>query len=119
MTRSFTDRVLAGVCGGIAGGFRLNAWLIRIIFIVATLLTQGAVALWYLALWWAIPQQSLVDRRGGLGSLLLALLLGVLIIGGWFAHQSGLLPSSNGMDIYVPGLIILLGLLFTLRQVRA
>jgi phage shock protein PspC (stress-responsive transcriptional regulator) len=34
MTRSKTDRILAGVCGGIAKSTGINPWLFRILFLL-------------------------------------------------------------------------------------
>ena len=119
MVRSFTDRLLGGVCGGIAAALRLNAWIVRVLFAAATFATLGAVAIWYGALWIALPQSSLVSRRGGFGTTLVALLLGVLIIGGWLADRAGLLPMPTGQSVYVPALVTLFGLILIIRQVRA
>jgi phage shock protein C len=47
LRRSQTNRQLAGVCGGIAEYFRVDPTLIRIAFIVALVITGGAVALAY------------------------------------------------------------------------
>jgi phage shock protein PspC (stress-responsive transcriptional regulator) len=55
LLRSRNNRVLAGVCGGLADYFRIDATLLRIIFIVLTL-WKGWVALIYLALWLVIPE---------------------------------------------------------------
>jgi phage shock protein PspC (stress-responsive transcriptional regulator) len=119
VVRSFTDRLFGGVCGGLAAAFRLNAWIVRIIFAAAALATLGAAAIWYGALWIALPQSSLVSRRGGFGTTLVALLLGILIVGGWAADRAGLLPMPTGQSIYVPALVTLFGLILVIRQVRA
>ena len=119
MVRSFTDRVLGGVCGGIGASLRLNGWIVRSVFILATLITLGAAALWYAALWLALPQGSLVLRRGGFFSTLVALALGILIIGGWIAERAGVLPNPTGQSIYLPSIVVLLGLILLARQVRA
>lgn len=120
MVRSFTDRVLGGVCGGIAAAFRVNAWIVRVIFVIGTVATLGAAALLYAALWIALPQGSLVTRRGGFGSLLLALLLTVLIIGGWIAERAGALPeAAAGQSVYLAAVVALFGLVILMRQVRA
>ena len=119
MVRSFTDRLFGGVCGGIATAFRLNTWIVRVIFAAAACLTLGAAALWYGALWIVLPQSSLVSRRGGFGTTLVALLLGALIIGGWAADQAGLLPMPTGQSLYLPALITLFGLILIIRQARA
>lgn len=118
MVRSFTDRLLGGVCGGIGAGLRLNAWVVRFVFAAGTLATLGAVGIWYGALWLALPQDSLVVRRGGIGTTLAVLVLGVLIVGGWAADRAGLLPAPAGASVYVPGLVVLFGLILLIRQVR-
>ena len=38
LTRSTTDTMLGGVCGGIAQTYNLDPTLVRILFVVATLL---------------------------------------------------------------------------------
>lgn len=120
MTRSFTDRLLGGVCGGIAASFRLHGWLIRALFIVGGVLTTGALAALYIALWWALPQQSLVKRRGGIGSTFMMLLLTVLILGIWGAQQANLLiVPTTGQSLYLPALALVLGAVYLLRQLRA
>jgi phage shock protein PspC (stress-responsive transcriptional regulator) len=118
VVRSFTDRLLGGVCGGIGASLRLNAWIVRLAFAVGTLVTLGAVAVWYVALWLALPQGSLVIRRGGLGTTLTVLILGVVIVGVWAADRAGVLPLPTGQSIYIPAMIALFGLILMARQVR-
>lgn len=119
MVRSFTDRLLGGICGGLAAALRLNSWIVRVVFAVATLMTLGTVGIWYGALWIALPQSSLVTRRGGFGTTLVTLLLGLIIVGGWAADRAGILPTPAGQSLYLPGLITLFGALLIVRQVRA
>jgi phage shock protein C len=54
--RSRTDRKLAGVCGGLAEYFNLDATLIRVLFVVLAVL-GGSGLLLYLALWIVVPNQ--------------------------------------------------------------
>lgn len=119
MVRSFTDRLFGGVCGGVAAALRLNAWIVRVVFAVSAVATLGAAAIWYGALWIALPQSSLVVRRGSFGTTLIALLLGLFIIGGWAAERAGILPMPAGQSMYLPTLVILFGLILIFRQVRA
>ena len=63
MQKSFSDRVLAGVCGGLAAALHINAWLVRLVFVVLSLLSLGAFAVLYLLLWWVVPQESYVGTR--------------------------------------------------------
>ena len=55
LTRSRTDRWIAGVCGGLAEYFGWNATLIRLLFILSCLL-PGPQFLIYLVLWVVIPK---------------------------------------------------------------
>jgi phage shock protein C len=54
--RSKTDRKLAGVCGGLAQYFNVDATLIRVLFIVLAVLGGSGLVL-YLALWIIVPNQ--------------------------------------------------------------
>jgi phage shock protein C len=71
LTRSETDRMVGGVCGGLAKYFSVDATLVRVVF-VATVVFGGA-GLWaYLALWVLVPRESRVGadprevRRDGM-----------------------------------------------------
>ena len=54
--RSTTNRQLAGVCGGLAEYFSLDATLIRVLFIVLAVLGGSGVIL-YIAMWIIVPKQ--------------------------------------------------------------
>jgi phage shock protein C len=53
--RSRTDRMLAGVCGGLAKYFNLDATLIRVLFVALTVMGPGALI--YLAMWVIVPNE--------------------------------------------------------------
>jgi len=55
LSRSRTDRKLAGVCGGIAEFLGWDPSLVRMLWIVLTLL-GGSGILIYLILWVAMPE---------------------------------------------------------------
>jgi len=57
LTRSQSDRLIAGVCGGLAEYFNLDSTLIRFLFI-AIILLGGSGILIYLILWIFLPNQS-------------------------------------------------------------
>ncbi|HEY8374358.1 MAG TPA: PspC domain-containing protein [Pseudonocardiaceae bacterium] len=59
--RSRSDRMLAGVCGGAATLLGVDAALLRIILVAATLLGFGTGALIYLACWLLVPEESLTE----------------------------------------------------------
>ena len=54
--RSRTDRMIGGVCAGLADYFSLDPTLIRLIFVI--LFLMGAIGVWpYLVLWIVVPEQ--------------------------------------------------------------
>ena len=53
--RSADDRMIAGVCGGIAEQFGLPTTLVRLGFILAALFMGGMGLLLYVALWVIMP----------------------------------------------------------------
>jgi phage shock protein PspC (stress-responsive transcriptional regulator) len=55
LTRSSSNKVLGGVCAGLANYFNLDPTLVRVIFLVA-FLGFGAGPLVYLILWLLMPQ---------------------------------------------------------------
>jgi phage shock protein PspC (stress-responsive transcriptional regulator) len=118
MQRSFTNRILGGVCGGIAARLPVNAWSIRILFALLTALTLGAFALVYLILWLALPMESLAGRTSGhflWGVFSVGLI--ILTLAGWYGRVNGMTASPTGIDLFYPVLILILSLVFLLRQV--
>lgn len=57
-TRSSSDKVLAGVAGGIAAFFEIDANLIRLIFVLFTVF-GGSGVLIYIILWILMPEDTL------------------------------------------------------------
>ena len=59
--RSKTDRKLAGVCGGLAQYFNVDATLIRVLFVLLAVLGGSGLVL-YVAMWIIVPQRALSCR---------------------------------------------------------
>jgi phage shock protein C len=55
LRRSRTDRMVAGVCGGWAQVLGMDAALLRILLVAATILGFGTGALLYLICWIIMP----------------------------------------------------------------
>ena len=55
LTRSKTDKVVAGVCGGLGEYFSVDPVIIRLIFVVVTML-GGAGVLAYIVMWIIVPE---------------------------------------------------------------
>jgi len=57
LTRSRDDRWIAGICGGIAEHTGIDATLIRVILVIATILGAGSLVVVYLICWVVIPKE--------------------------------------------------------------
>ena len=61
LTRSLTERKIAGVCGGIANYLNIDPTVVRIIFLLALLC--GTFGFWaYLIVWIAAPEDNQFER---------------------------------------------------------
>lgn len=57
LTRSTTDRVVAGVCGGIAGYFNVDPTIVRALYVLVSLISAGFPGfIVYLVLWFIMPE---------------------------------------------------------------
>ena len=54
--RSRTDRMIAGICGGLGEMFSVDSTLIRLIFALVALFTVGTAVLVYVLGWIIIPE---------------------------------------------------------------
>ena len=57
LVRSTTDRMIAGVCGGLAAYLNMDATLIRILWVLAVV-AGGTGVLVYIVLWIVLPEGS-------------------------------------------------------------
>jgi phage shock protein PspC (stress-responsive transcriptional regulator) len=56
LTRSSSDSMIAGVCGGIAEYTGVDANLIRLLVVVGTILGFGSLAVLYVVAWVLMPK---------------------------------------------------------------
>lgn len=57
MTRSTGDRMIAGVCGGIAEYFGWSPFRVRVVYVIGSLLSAAFPGfIVYLALWFLLPE---------------------------------------------------------------
>lgn len=60
LTRSSSDRMVAGVVGGLAAYFNIDPALLRILFVAFTFLTgMGFGILLYIILWIIMPEEAI------------------------------------------------------------
>lgn len=125
--RSMTDRVLGGVCGGLAAVIGISAWWLRAAFAILGVFTAGTGALIYLALWLLIPAQRLatvpLGRSQGYArssQLEAIVLIGVAVIAmGLIVLVRNLdVLSIGSADMFWPVVVIAFGLIFLVKQLR-
>ena len=59
LERSRTNRVIAGVCAGLADYFKIDIALMRVLFVVATIC--GSFGFWmYVILWIVVPEENIL-----------------------------------------------------------
>ena len=93
------DRLIGGVCGGLGDLTGMDANLVRILWVVATLATGGGGILAYLALWMLLPVGTVTDGQirppafalNGLNMGRTAVVL-IALGGVWFLANIGMLP---------------------------
>ena len=55
--RSRRDKVLGGVCGGIADYFQIDPVLVRLLWVIFTLISMGLGIVAYLIAWIIVPEE--------------------------------------------------------------
>jgi phage shock protein C len=58
LVRSRNDRMVAGICAGVARYFGIDVTVVRVIVAVVCIITGGAGILAYLAAWVIIPEEG-------------------------------------------------------------
>ncbi len=58
LTRSRTDRKIAGVAGGLAEFFGMDATIVRVIWVLVVILPGGLGLIPYVILWIALPESD-------------------------------------------------------------
>ncbi len=125
LTRSLTDRILGGVCGGIGMYIGVSPWWVRVAFVILGLFTAGTGALIYLALWFMLPAESLslipdqvnrLARRRSRPEAILLIGAGVIAMGLIvLARNLGVLSGENG-DAFLPLAVMFFGLTLLVKQ---
>ncbi|MBI4151933.1 PspC domain-containing protein [Candidatus Woesearchaeota archaeon] len=61
--RSRTDKILGGVCAGMANYFEIDPVLIRLIWVLVALFSMGLGILAYIIAWIIIPEEPKATSR--------------------------------------------------------
>jgi len=92
--RSSTNRILGGVCGGLGEYFDLDPNIIRLLWVVFTLISAGAGILAYLIAWILLPERST----------------------GSIAHEFALSPTAGKLCILLGVVILAVGVALLLHE---
>ncbi len=125
LARSLTDRTLGGVCGGLGTYLGVNPWWVRGLFIILGLFTAGTGVLIYLALWFMLPPETLLDiprdpallRRRATRPETMIVIGGAVIVMGLIvlARNLGVLSGEHG-DAFLPIVVIFFGFMLLVKQ---
>ena len=102
MRRTTDDRVVSGVCGGLAERMRVDAVVVRVGFVLGAAV-WGITLVAYGVLWWRLPEVDTPTRNPVRPTRLPALSLGV----GSIAVMSGLLLALRAIGLLPPDSIVL------------
>jgi phage shock protein C len=58
LTRSKTDRKIAGICGGVAEFFGIDSTTVRVLWVIAGIIPGGWGVLPYVVLWIVLPEED-------------------------------------------------------------
>ena len=61
LTRSSTDRMIAGVCAGLGEYLNIDPTVVRLLFVLGFFLSGGGVLIAYLIMAVIVPEQALVQ----------------------------------------------------------
>lgn len=67
LTRSRSQRMIAGVCGGFALHYGWDLSLVRVVAVLALFFSGGTAMLLYFAAWIIIPDEPYLLPEGGVG----------------------------------------------------
>ncbi len=125
LTRCLTNRTFGGVCGGLGVYIGINPWWVRVAFMVLGVFTAGTGVLIYLALWYILPPETLIDippdpdrmNRRVINAETTILIGGAVIAMGLIvlARNLGVLSGENG-DAFLPLVIIGFGFTLLVKQ---
>jgi phage shock protein C len=123
--RSRRDRVIAGICGGIANYLGVDATLVRVVTIVIALL-PGPAVLAYLIAWVLIPEEPNGDpaaprppRQPGVGSDNARYIAGGVLIGlGALWLIGAILPGLFDLRVLLPVVLIAIGAALLVQGAR-
>jgi len=114
LTRSRSDKVIFGVCGGLAEYFNIDATLIRIVWFILGLVSFGTAGVAYLVAGFIIPEDDGYIYQDGDNPApnqnnTLIIGIGLILLGAYLLIKI-IYPRLLSFSRYWPVLLIILGL---------
>lgn len=111
--RSRRQRILGGVCGGLAEYFNVDVVIIRVLWLLLTLM-GGAGVVAYIVMWIVIPAnpnqpEPAIRSSGSAGVGIVLIILGILLLFAW-PRWMGHMISATFFWLIIPGLLLAIGL---------
>lgn len=103
LQRSRADRVIAGICGGLGEYFTVDPTIVRVLTVVAGVVTGGGIVLAYLIGWMVIPEKEGEEEKGAShGGPILGIIFGAILVLWGF----GMLFDRMRYSMWVPQWIL-------------
>lgn len=67
-TRSSSEKVIGGVCGGLATKWGINAWALRCLVVALVFILPGSPILLYPIAWIAMPEDTYLAQHPQVGT---------------------------------------------------
>jgi phage shock protein C len=93
LRRPFEDRIIGGVCGGLGQYFDIDTTLVRLAWVLLTLVTSGTGLFIYLLAWLIIPDEE--GRHSTTAVVLVIALFLLLPLCGCCGLFMAMLTNSN------------------------
>ncbi len=113
LTRSRSDYMIGGVCGGLGRYFKVDPTLVRLIFVLLTL-AGGSGVLIYFILWIVIPREDMVDVQNNLDSQEFSRRANMM---GQEMQQMVTRPNTRAVQ-FIGGALVLLGVVYLIQNLN-
>ncbi len=113
LTRSRSDVMIGGVCAGLGKYFKIDATLVRLIFVLLTL-AGGSGILIYFILWIVIPREDMTDAQSSLDSQEFSRRANMM---GQEMQQMVTRPNTRTVQ-FIGGALVILGVVYLIQNLN-
>jgi phage shock protein C len=113
LSRSRTDFMIGGVCGGLGKYFKIDPTLVRLVFVLLTL-AGGSGVLIYFILWIVMPREDMPGLQGNMDSQEFGRRANLM---GQEMQQMVTRPSTRTVQ-FIGGALVILGLVYLVQNLN-